>query len=171
MPKRWLPLVLAAVLLAAASGCGKYAPEPSSGPPTVTDGRDTEVPDTLLGLQESASVGGLTVTLNQVEKLTEGPGLQEGYVYLLLHLTLKNEGPDSYTLNTPHFALTSSDGSRSTYSPQATMQRSPQLRGTLLQGQELQGWLGFMARADSDAFTLTFTHPTYGTATWAFSQP
>lgn len=168
MRKRWLPLLLSAVLLTAAPGCGKYAPEPTGGP---SAGFQEESGGEILGLQETARVGGLAITLNQVETLTEGPGLQDGYVYLLVNLTLKNEGPGSYTLNTPHFSLASTAGDRAPYSPQGTMQRSPQLRGTLLQGQELQGWLGFMAKAEADALTLTFTHPAGGSATWAFSRP
>jgi len=169
MPKRWLPLLFSAVLLAAASGCGKYAPEPSTGPSTGVV--DAETGGVTLGLQETARVSGLVITLNQVETLADGPGLQEGYVYIMVNLTLKNEGSSPYTLSTPHFSLTSTAGDRAPYSPQGTMQRSPQLQGTLLQGKEVQGWLGFMAKAEADGFTLTFSHPTGSTAIWAFSRP
>lgn len=168
MRQKWLPLLLSLLLLTAGAGCGKYAPEPGGTGGGSETGQNGSAP---LGLQETGQVGGLQITLNQVETLDEGPGLSAGYEYVLINLTVRNEGAAAFTMNSQQFSLTTAPGDRAPYNPQATMQRSPQFRGTLLPGEEMQGWLGFMAAAESGPYSLTFKHASSGSATWQFSAP
>lgn len=118
---------------------------------------------------ETAQVGPISVTLSEVEVVTQAVGLPEGYAYVLVDLTIRNDGSASYTINTAdHTKMTSPDGKNRNINVQAMGQRSPRLQGTLDKGETQAGWLGYLVKYEAGNFTLLYTHPDYGEATWEF---
>lgn len=166
----WLLVVLMLLL----SGCGKNAPEPVA-PGQETDGAPGAVPTGPvdlgpLKLGDLAEVGLIHYRVDGVEWVSETAGLPAGFVYALVHFTVKNESTVNYTINvTDHLRFESPEQKRSSLSTQASALRTPRLQGTLAPGEEKEGYLGFMVKPLEGRYTLAFTHSDYGKAVWEFT--
>jgi hypothetical protein len=121
-----------------------------------------------LAVGDTAEVGLLTVTVHQVETVDEAPA--PGYTYVLIDVTVQNNGAAAYTVNpTEQHKLTTPEEKNAPYNLQATSYRTPRLNGTFRQGESGQGWLGFLAKRMDGTYRYTFIHPEYGEATWEFT--
>ncbi|HEY3364717.1 MAG TPA: DUF4352 domain-containing protein [Symbiobacteriaceae bacterium] len=117
---------------------------------------------------ESAKLCSVTITLVEVNTATNGA--PQGYAYVLLHFTVKNQGDADFTINTmDHFKLDTPDGKVNTTNATATSQRNPRLQGTLAKGQSTEGWVGFLSKQVKGDYKFTFAHPDFGKAVWTFS--
>jgi hypothetical protein len=166
----WLLSLLMLVL----AGCGKNAPEPAA-PGRGTDGTPGGTPSGPvdlgpLKLGDLAKVGPIHYRVDDVEWVSETAGLPAGFVYALVHFTVKNESKVNYTINvTDHLRFESPELKRSSLSTQASALRTPRLQGTLAPGEEKEGYLGFMVKPLDGLYTLAFTHSDYGKAVWEFT--
>lgn len=134
-------------------------------PPPTTE----KVNLTGLKVGEPAKLGPLTVTVTQVVAVDQVAGLQQGYVYAMVEIDVKNDGAP-YTINvTEHFRMETPEGKKANYNMQAAAQRSPKLQGTVEKGQSTKGWLGHLTKSMAGAYTFKYTHPDLGDATWEFS--
>lgn len=118
---------------------------------------------------EAAKLGPLTVTLNQVNVVDKAAGLPPGYIHLMTEVTVVNDGSAVYTANiTDHFKTETPEGKKAPYNVQATANRSPRLQGTLKTGENVTGWIGYLAKRVNGNYKFMFIHPDYGQATWEF---
>jgi hypothetical protein len=119
---------------------------------------------------ESAKIGPLTVTLKQTGVVDKATGLPQGYIHLMTELTIRNEAAEPYTINvTDHFKLDTPEGKKAPYNIQATANRTPRLQGTVEQGKEISGWIGYLAKKVPGKYKYQFIHPDWGTVTWEFA--
>ncbi len=187
MVKKSLALVLALLLMVVAAGCGKNAPAEGTGGGTAaqsgaagsTDGGTEAQTPTYekvdLGpfkLGETAEVGPVAITFNEVGRIDSGAGIPPGYLFVLVNVTVKNNGEAPYTINvTEQFKVGTPEGKDARYNIMASGQRSPRLQGTITKGKEMTGWMGFLAKLGDGTYQLKFSHPDYGTAYWEFELP
>jgi cytoskeletal protein RodZ len=123
-----------------------------------------------LKVGETAKVGPLSVTLKQTAVVDKAAGIPAGYIYLLAEVQVANDGSDAYTINiTDHFKLDTPEGKKAPYNVQATANREPRLQGTIEQGKNSSGWIGYLSKKVAGTYKYQFIHPDYGEATWEFS--
>lgn len=128
------------------------------------------VDKTGLKLGDAVKAGPLALTVLEKAAVTKAAGLPPGYVYLVMHISIKNEGKEDYTINTAdHFKLETPEAKTMPYNVQATAQKSPKLQGTLQQGQSADGWLGYLVKGQPGTFKYHFIHPDYGEAVYEFA--
>lgn len=123
-----------------------------------------------LKMGETAKVGPLSVTVKEFASVEKAAGLPPNYAFVVLNLTIKNDGKDNYTINaTDHFKMETPEAKIMTLSPNATAQKSPRLQGTIEAGGTASGWLGYMVKIQPGNFKYRYVHPDWGTAHWEFA--
>lgn len=121
-----------------------------------------------LKLGDTVKFGPFEFTLNDVNVLNPAPGFPAGYQFVLLQLTFKNTSPDLVLINTTeHFKFYDPAGKSYKANQQAISQRSPAMGGNIKGGATLQGWLGYLLKAQSGKHTLQITLPGLGYANYS----
>lgn len=123
-----------------------------------------------LKMGDTAKVGPLSVTVKEMSVIEKATGLPPNYAFVVMNLTIKNDGKDGYTINaTDHFKMETPEAKIMTLSPNATGQKSPRLQGTIEGGGTASGWLGYMVKIQPNNFKYRYNHPDWGTAHWEFA--
>lgn len=156
------------------SGSGSTPTAPSTGgsnnpllPPAPEKPKFEKVTLGPLKMGDLAKIGPLDVTLVERNVVTKAAGLPPGYAYVVMKLKIKNNGELPYTINTTdHLKFVMPDGKKLNVFPNATAQRSPRLQGTLNQGQETEGWLGYLVKPGPGEFKYYFLNQDWGDAHW-----
>ncbi len=119
---------------------------------------------------ETATIGTVKATLDDVNVIPKAAGLPDGYVYLMIKVTIVNEGDQPYTINVnDYLQLATPEGKKMRFSVAASTMRQPKLQGTLNKGETGSGWLGYMVKSLPGNYTYTVLHPDWGKATWEFA--
>lgn len=140
------------------------------GVPTTTQPH-LIVPVTLenLGLNQSATLGYVTYTLDSIYLVPQAPAFPQGYGFVLVEITVRNDGPTPFTVNSvEHFILTDKNGKAYKLNAQAWGQRNPKLQGNVEPGGEQKGWLGYLLKTYNGDYTLTISPPDWGEAIYTF---